>query len=587
MTQTFIPGKDAALEDSIARFQQKLQDLGFHIEEASWLNPVPHVWSVHIRDRDCPLCFTNGKGASKKAALASALGEYFERLSTNYFFADFWLGKSIANGDFVHYPNEKWFPLPADESLPEGILDARLRAFYDPENELSASDLIDLQSGNSERGICALPFSRQSDQQTVYIPMNIIGNLYVSNGMSAGNTANEARVQGLSEVFERYIKNRIIAESISLPTIPDAVMQRYPGVVEAIARLEAEGFPIFAYDASLGGKYPVICVVLFNPANGTCFASFGAHPDFGVALERTVTELLQGRSLKDLDVFTPPTFDDEEVAEHANLETHFIDSSGLISWDLFKETADYPFVDWKFDGTTQQEFDTLMAIFHAEDKEVYIADYEHLGVYACRILVPGMSDIYPAEDLLLANNSMGAGLRETLLALPGSNWNPEEYLDLISQLDEEGHDDFTRVRELLGLATGKDNGWYTLRIGELKAMLALAGGDLEQALIWTEWTMEFNGSIFTPERANYYRCLQTLLLLAMEEDRDPVQYHHAFIRMYGSDAVEAASAALSGEAPFYGLQTVDTDLKAFPAHQALLQAYEKLQAAKRRYWKQS
>ncbi len=108
-------------------------------------------------------------------------------------------------------------------------------------------------------------------------------------------------------------------------------MARYPGVVESIAKLEAEGFPIFAYDGSLGGKYPVICVVLFNPANGTCFASFGAHPDFGVALERTVTELLQGRSLKDLDVFTPPTFDDEEVAEHANLETHFIDSSGLIS----------------------------------------------------------------------------------------------------------------------------------------------------------------------------------------------------------------------------------------------------------------
>jgi ribosomal protein S12 methylthiotransferase accessory factor len=414
--------------------------------------------------------------------------------------------------------------------------------------------------------------------------MNIIGNLYVSNGMSAGNTANEARVQGLSEVFERYIKNRIIAEAISLPAIPDAVMQRYPDVVEAIARLEAEGFPIFAYDASLGGKYPVICVVLFNPANGTCFASFGAHPDFGVALERTVTELLQGRSLKDLDVFTPPTFDDEEVAEHANLETHFIDSSGLISWDLFKETADYPFVDWSFAGTTEQEFATLMAIFAAEDQEVYIADYEHLGVYACRIIVPGMSDIYPAEDLLLANNSMGAGMRETLLALPDSNWNPEEYLDLIGQLDDEGFDDFTRVRELLGLATGKDNGWYTLRIGELKAMLAMAGGDLEQALIWTEWTMEFNSSIFTPERANYYRCLQTLLLLAMEDERDPLQYHHAFVRMYGPEAMEAASAAISGESTFYGLQTVDEELKAFPAHQSLLAAYEKLQAAKRRYW---
>lgn len=585
MTQTYIPGKDAALEVSIARFQQKLQDLGFNIEEASWLNPVPNVWSVHIRDRDCPLCFTNGKGASEKAALASALGEYFERLSTNYFFADFWLGEQIANGDFVHYPNEKWFPLPDDDQLPEGILDARLRKFYDPENEVSASDLIDLQSGNAARGICSLPFTRQSDQQTVYIPMNIIGNLYVSNGMSAGNTANEARVQGLSEVFERHIKNRIIAESISLPLIPQDVLDRYPGVVEAIATLEAEGFPIFSYDASLGGKYPVICVVLFNPANGTCFASFGAHPDFGVALERTVTELLQGRGLKDLDVFTPPTFDDEEVAEHANLETHFIDSSGLISWDMFKDDADYPFADWSFKGTTEEEFATLMAIFKAEDQEVYIADYEHLDVYACRIIVPGMSDIYPAEDLLLANNSMGAYLRDTLLALPESSWEKADYLALLEQLDEDGHDDFTRVRELLGLATGKDNGWYTLRIGELKAMLALAGGDLEQALIWTEWTMEFNQSIFSPERANYYRCLQTLLLLSQEDERDPLQYHTAFVRMYGQDAVDAASAAISGEAPFYGLQNVDSELKAFPAHQALLAAYEKLQAAKRRYWK--
>ncbi|QIZ47016.1 30S ribosomal protein S12 methylthiotransferase accessory factor YcaO [Dickeya zeae] len=584
MTQTFIPGKDAALEDSIARFQQQLLDLGFNIEEASWLNPVPNVWSVHIRDRDCALCFTNGKGATRKAALASALGEYFERLSTNYFFADFYLGQHIAESDFVHYPDEKWFPLPEDDSLPEGILDARLHAFYDPEQQLVASDLIDLQSGNHERGICALPFTRQSDQQTVYIPMNIIGNLYVSNGMSAGNTRNEARVQGLSEVFERYVKNKIIAESISLPSIPAEVLSRYPGVVEAIATLEQEGFPIFAYDASLGGQYPVICVVLFNPANGTCFASFGAHPDFGVALERTVTELLQGRGLKDLDVFTPPTFDNEEVAEHTNLETHFIDSSGLISWDLFKTQSDYDFADWNFSGTTEQEFATLMAIFNKEDKEVYIADYEHLSVYACRILVPGMSDIYPAEDLLLANNSMGAHLRETLLSLPDSQWEKEDYLALLQQLDDEGLDDFTRVRELLGIATGKDNGWFTLRIGELKSMLALAGGDLEQALSWAEWSLDFNQSVFSAARGNYYRCLQTLLQLALEPERDPAQYYDAFVRMYGQDAVDAASAAIAGEQCFYGLFTVDADLKALPAHQSLLAAYEKLQRAKRAHW---
>ena len=102
--KTFIPSKDAALEDTINYFQQQLSDLGFDIEEASWLNPVPNVWSVHIRDKHCGLCFTNGKGASKKAALASALGEYFERLATNYFFADFYLGEAIANGDFCPLP---------------------------------------------------------------------------------------------------------------------------------------------------------------------------------------------------------------------------------------------------------------------------------------------------------------------------------------------------------------------------------------------------------------------------------------------------------------------------------------------------
>ena len=64
--QTFIPGKDAALEDSISKFQQKLTALGFNIEEASWLNPVPNVWSVHIRDKDCPQCFLTAKAPAKK-----------------------------------------------------------------------------------------------------------------------------------------------------------------------------------------------------------------------------------------------------------------------------------------------------------------------------------------------------------------------------------------------------------------------------------------------------------------------------------------------------------------------------------------
>ena len=583
--QTFIPGKDAALEESIEKFQQKLTALGFNIEEASWLNPVPNVWSVHIRDKDCPQCFSNGKGASKKAALASALGEYFERLSTNYFWTDFYLGQDIANGDFVHYPNEKWFPIEDEALLPQGILDDRLFDHFDPNQELTPELLVDLQSGNYERGIVALPYVRQSDQQTVYIPQSIISNLYVSNGMSAGNSQFEARVQGLSEVFERYVKNKIIAEAISLPLIPQEVMARYPSIQASIDKLEQEGFPILAYDASLGGKYPVICVILLNPTNGTCFASFGAHPKFQVALERTVTELLQGRSLKDLDVFSPPSFNNDDVAEHANLETHFIDSSGLISWDLFKDTPDYEFADWNFSGKdTHEEYDNLMAIFRAEKKDVYIMDYNHLGVYACRIIVPGMSDIYPADDLIYANSNMGMDWREILLDLPHFHHDPETYQELLDELDVQGIDDATRVREFMGIVARKASGWTSLRIGELKSMLYLALGDLEMALDWANWAYNMNSSVFTAERANYYRCLISSLELFMDSQRDPQQYRMVFEKMYGKDAVAFAWSAIQGGNPFYNLPASDETLANFSEHQKLLAAYAKLQKAKRENW---
>ena len=583
--KTFIPGKDAALEDSINYFQQQLDKYDLSVKEASWLNPVPNVWSVHIQNTKCPLCFANGKGASKKAALASALGEYFERLSTNYFFSDFYLGEKAANGEFVHYPSEKWFAIPKNNSLPKGLLSPKLMNFYDPDNELTATDLIDLQSSNGERGICALPFVQQSDGKTIYVPVNLIANLYASNGMSAGNTPNEARVQALSEIFERYTKNKIIAEAISLPTIPPEVLNRYPSVLAAIDALEQEGFPIYCFDASLGGQFPVICVVLFNPQNGTSYASFGAHPNFGVALERTVTELLQGRSLKDLDVFSPPSFDNADVADLSNLETHFIDSSGLISWDMFNEKSDYEFVDWDFSGTTEHEFANLMAIFKRHQIEVLIMDYQHLGVYACRILAVGMSEIYPPEDLLIANNNMAIHLRELILSLPNQKRSAKQLLAIIEQFDDEGLDDFARVRELLGIATGKDNAWSTLRIGELKAMLALGAGDLPQARLWIDWTIEMNESIFTPERNRAYRCLQTLVNFIIERvDNKFNDYQIAFNKMYGKACVDEMWLYATAKKQFFGLSDLiniehndRNPMDQFVMHSKLLSVYQKLQ----------
>ena len=577
--QTFIIGKDRDLESSISTMQQKLVDLGFNIEEASWLNPVPNVYSVHIRDKDCGLMFTNGKGATAKACLASALGEYFERLSCNYFFADFYLGEKFSAGEFVHYPDEKWFAIEGD-TIPEGLMDESLWDYYDPDRVLKAQSIVDTNSGVGERGICALPYQRQRDQKTLYLPVNIIGNIYVSNGMSAGNTQNEARVQSLSEVFERYVKNKIIAEGICLPEIPESVIDRFPGIKKSMDELKGHGYHLRVADASLGGKYPVISVTLINPKDGAVFASFGAHPCFEVAFERTVTELLQGRSLDQLDGFQPPSFDIEDVADHHNLEAHFIDSSGLISYDFFKNTPDYDFADWNHNTTTEDEFEYCCNIIHEMGFDIYISDYNHLNVYACRIIVPGMSDIYPVDDLEWSNNNEGALFREEILSL--NNLQKEQWLDILQRLDDGGYNDVQRVAEFIGIAPDAGTAWATLRIGELKAMLCLATEDFEQAIEWNDWCIHMDQ--LGDERTRFYRTLQALLEIKLDDEREYASYTDSLNLMYGNAVVSDCIKLLEGEDKFYGLHSPGLSLQGFIAHNKLLDGYAKLHKAKQDNW---
>jgi ribosomal protein S12 methylthiotransferase accessory factor len=294
---TYIVGKDLPLEQTIANMSGLLAGLGIKIEIASWRNIIPNVWSLHIRDAHSPMCFTNGKGATKEGALASALGEYIERLSCNHFYAGSFWGEDMANAAFVHYPNERWFQPGADNALPAGILDDYCVGIYNPDGELRGAHLIDTNSGNVQRGICSLPFVRQSDGAVVYFPSNLIENLFASNGMSAGNTLAEAQVQCLSEIFERAVKRDILEGEIALPDVPHEVLAQYPSILAGIQGLEKQGFPVLVKDASLGGEYPVMCVTLMNPHTGGVFASFGAHPRLEVALERSLTELLQGVGL--------------------------------------------------------------------------------------------------------------------------------------------------------------------------------------------------------------------------------------------------------------------------------------------------
>ncbi|MBV0933899.1 OsmC domain/YcaO domain-containing protein [Marinobacterium weihaiense] len=573
---TWIEGKDLPLEQTIANMTQLLADLGMKIEIASWRNIVPHVWSLHIRDAASPMCFTNGKGATKESALASALGEFIERLNCNFFYNDQFFGEAIANSAFVHYPDEKWFQPGPDDELPAEILDEHCLAIYNPDGELCGSHLIDTNSGRIDRGICSLPFVRQSDGEVVYFPSNLIENLYLSNGMSAGNTLQEAQVQCLSEIFERAVKKQIIEEEWVLPDVPAEVLAQYPAIVEGIQALEEQGFPVLVKDASLGGRFPVMCVTLMNPRTGGVFASFGAHPSFHVALERSLTELLQGRSLEGLNDFQPPTFNSLAVTEPNNYVEHFIDSSGVISWRFFSSRADFEFCHWNFAGSNQDEADTLFGLLAAMGKEAYMAVHDELGAQVCRILVPGYSEVYPVDDLVWDNTNKALAFREDILNL--HRLNDDELLDLLERLEDSEEDIYTTIITLIGIEFDENTVWGQLTILELKLLICLALQRHDEALELVEQFLQYNDN--TVERGLFYRAVQAVLEIELDAALALDDFRHNLGRMYGEETLAAVIGSVSGAVRFHGLTPTSLQLEGLDKHQRLIDSYSKLHRAR-------
>ncbi len=578
--KTFIAGKDLPLEQTIVNMSGVLANLGIKIEIASWRNIIPNVWSLHIRDAHSPMCFTNGKGSTKESALASALGEYLERLSNNHFYAGAYWGEDIANRAFVHYPNERWFQPGDDDALPTEILDEYCLEIFNPDGELRGSHLMDTNSGNAERGICSLPYVRQSDGKTIYFPSNLIENLYVSNGMSAGNTLAEAQVQCLSEIFERAVKREILEGEIALPDVPQEVLAKYPGILEGIRGLEEQGFPVLIKDASLGGVYPVMCVTLMNPRTGGVFASFGAHPRLEVALERSLTELLQGRSLEGLNDLPPPTFSSEAVTEPNNFVEHFIDSSGIVSWRFFSAKSDYEFVEWDFSGrgesSNAEEAAALFGILKDMNKEAYVAVYDELGAIACRILVPGYSEVYPIEDLVWDNTNKALLFRADILNL--HTLDNARLGALLERLENNELDEYGDIATLIGIEFDENTTWGQLTVLELKLLIHLALKQFDEAHDLVGAFLQYNDN--TVERKLFYQALNAVLEILLDDDLQLDDYEVNFRRMFGNERMQAVMGSVDGTLRFYGLTPTSTKLEGLDRHHRLIDSYRKLHAAR-------
>ncbi|MFW9619443.1 MAG: YcaO-like family protein [Sulfurospirillum sp.] len=508
-----ILSKNAPLDTSIDSMHAILHDLGCGLTFASEKNPLKNCYSINLASTEAPNhIYSNGKGSLSKASKASALGEYIERLQTNNFFIDF------------HLPNRAYYPDQKVFDVGGNYLNETLKRIYNPFSEMSHEDWVDFNSDYTDK-VVALPFRSFFGNEEVFIPLNILSNLYVSNGLASGNTPEEAKVQALSEIFERYAKLEIIKNGYALPKYPEEIIASFPKLQSDLRELKEAGFIVDVLDASLGGKFPVTAISLINPKNATLFVSFGAHPILEVSLERTMSELMQGRGLDNLDAFEIPTFDMNLVGDNFNLEAHFIDSNGKMGFPFLSSTKSFDYASWQYMGDgSHDEYAFLCDIVKAMGKEIYLREYTYLNFYSCHMLVPSISEVYPIEDMIYQNRNSGKFIRQHVL-----NFKAEDHEALLEVI--EPLEDSLNMEKYIGVIFEKN-----FQMHELKAQIHLLLENYDEALDLLALSDDPMSTL-----------LREIIQLR-EQERVWSEYEVAFRNIFGQARVDHALNILDGKA---------------------------------------
>ena len=535
--------KNSPVEQSILKMQNILKDVGCEATFSQEKHPLKNCFSVNLASIEAPNhIYSNGKGIISDASIASAYGEYIERLQTNNFFIDFYL------------PNRKYYPDELAFDFGGNYLNPELKKIYSANGELEDKDLVDFNSDYMDK-IVALPFIKQSTNEKTYIPINILSNLFVSNGLATGNTANEAKVQALSEIFERYVKIKIIKEGLALPKFPDDVIKSFPKVYEDIQALRELGYKVEVFDASLGGVFPVTAISFINPKNSTLFVSFGSHPILEVSLERTMTELMQGRDLNNLDSFEIPTFDMELVSDYFNIEAHFIDSNGKMGFSFLSSKKSFEYSAWKYAGNgSEDEYAFLLDILKSENKEMYLREYTYLDFYSCQMIVPNFSEVYPLDDMVYNNKNNGKLIRDMVLNF--EKYDENEILDAIDSLDNS-----LNMQLYIGVIFEEN---FTM--GDFKAQLLLLLGEIDDVIELLEFGNNKLGHLVAQ-------------LLRMQNDEiDWEEYENALSDIYGEEKIKKAINIIEGN-EFLINRTLHKD------YYNMLSMFDKLEVKKRAFYK--
>ncbi|HEY0907084.1 MAG TPA: YcaO-like family protein, partial [Methylophilus sp.] len=301
-----------------------------------------------------------------------------------------------------------------------------------------------------------------------------------------------------------------------------------------------------------------------------------------VALERSLTELLQGRSFEGLNDLPQPTFASEAVTEPNNFVEHFIDSSGIVSWRFFSAKSEYAFVEWDFSGEGEhanaEEAATMFGMLAELGKEAYVAVYDQLGAIACRILVPGYSEVYPVEDLVWDNTNKALLFREDILNL--HTLDDDSLEALLERLENNELDDYGDIATLIGIEFDENTDWGQLTVMELKLLIHLALQKFEEAHDLVGAFLQYNDNSL--ERGLFYQALNVVLEVELDDELELADYEVNFRKMFGDTRMDAVIGSVDGSVRFYGLTPTSMALEGLDRHHRLIDSYKKLHAARAR-----
>ena len=397
--------KEVTPEETVKKLKGLLEKLGIEVVE-KWSNESSvgtYSLRVCIKGTDIG---QNGKGMTKEFAMASGYAEFFERMQNGMF--RFRMEKPTTEIPFVNAPDEKH--LTVKEALNIDETGKIKNSFFEnivkqngKENSIAEEQAQFIKKILNEKSNLVekeeynyLPYYSVKNKDLEYVPDRLFSYLFDTNGMCAGNSKEEALIEGLSEILERYVGVKIFKEKVTLPEIPNTYIEKFPKVKKMVDKLKQSTEYYFRLvDCSFGGKYPVAGLYIIEKNTGKFGFKMGAHPDYGIAMERCFTEAAQGRDIYEYARTCLFDFYSGEDSKNRNLSEFIFSDLTAVPFQVIGEKSDFEFTEMpdvsELDNKTLLK--KLVGIILEEGKDILVRDVSTLGFPAFSIAIPGMSEI--------------------------------------------------------------------------------------------------------------------------------------------------------------------------------------------------